>query len=75
MADTLSLVSRYWIGHCPDPNGGDPASMRVKFTEREPGQFDHKPSAPFEAECWMGDHEGHTLYPCTAEEYEAADDD
>lgn len=49
--------------------------MRVKFTEREPGQFDNKPHEPFEAECWMGDHEGHTLYPCTADEYEADDDD
>jgi hypothetical protein len=66
-------LTRYWLASCPDPEGGEPATTRLRLREIEPGQFDGKPYEPFEVPCWTGAHEGHTMYPCSREEYEADD--
>lgn len=35
------------------------------------GQFDGIPHEHYESACWYKEHEGHTYYPCTAEQYAA----
>lgn len=68
------LRSWHWIAVCPDPQGGEPSTFRMRHTETEPGQLDSSVHEPRETACWTGDHDGHTLYPCTAAEYDAGDD-
>jgi hypothetical protein len=73
--DGLGLITRCYIGYCPDGEFDlEASSLRVKLTERQPGQFAGKPYEPFPVKCWFGEHEaGHVLYPCTLEEYEAGE--
>lgn len=70
------LISRCYIGYCPDGEfDPEASSLRVKLTERQPGQFTVRPYEPFLVNCWFRAHpDGHMLYPCTLEEYEAEDD-